>query len=188
MPIGISLGHNCFSASHGVYIGLRGRKADGYTTCPFDEMNSTYEGVVECLKDDFKYFTDTRYLKLVHRPSTCKYYPNETLVYNTKYGFIFNHESPGHADLYRIQSWTGGMNHFIENDFAKFRERYDRRIENFRNYIRSGEHIQFLITAPQGDLSELRNVLDEICKNYSIHRFDIQNIESYKYHRTLQRL
>jgi Putative papain-like cysteine peptidase (DUF1796) len=180
--IGISLGYNCSAASHGVDIGIRSRKSCGYNTCPFDEMNSNYEGLVRCLQDDFRYFTDVRYLRLIKHLDTCNYYPGETLIYNTKYGFIFNHESPGHADLYKIQAWPGGINHFIENDFQKFRERYDRRIENFRNYIRSNSKIVFIIYTPDSPLTELRNVLSTICKDYTILRFDIKNTDSYKEH------
>ena len=182
MSIGISLGHNCFSASYGAHIGIRGRKADGYKTCPFDEMNSTYHGIVECLRDDFKYFTDSRYLSLITHPTTCRYYPGETLLYNTKYGFLFNHESPGHANLYQTQNWKGGVNHYINNDFEMFRERYERRIDNFRSYIRSGRHITFLITCPNENLHELREVIDTWKISYEITRFDIQNQDSYTYH------
>lgn len=187
MPIGISLGHNCFSASQGVSMGLRMRKSDGYTTCPFDEMNSTYTGVVQCLREDFKDFTNPAYLQLVTHPAECRYYPGETLIYNTKYGFIFNHESPGHADLYRTQAWPGGITHFVDNTFENFRERYDRRIQNFRSYLAGTDPITFLITAPSDPMSELRAVLNTACHRYTIHRFDIQNMDSYTYHADLIR-
>jgi hypothetical protein len=187
MSIGISLGHNCFSASHGVFMGIRKQKSEGYTTCPFDEMNSMYPGVVQCIQDDFKDFTNVAYLQLVTHPPDCRYYPNETLIYNTKYGFIFNHESPGHADLYSTQAWPGGSTHFIDNNFEKFIERYERRIQNFRSYVASKHPITFIITAPDGPLSELINVLDTICHGYKIHRFNIQNMDSYTYHTDLIR-
>jgi hypothetical protein len=51
---GISLGWNCSTASHGVEIGLRGVKARGYKTCPFDEMLSNLKGIILCLSEDFK--------------------------------------------------------------------------------------------------------------------------------------
>ena len=60
----ISLGWRCKSAGHAVDIGIRKRKEDGYKTCPFDMMISNYEGLVQCIRDDFKYFCDTQYLEL----------------------------------------------------------------------------------------------------------------------------
>jgi hypothetical protein len=61
----ISLGWNCHSASTGVYMGLRKTKQNGYKTCPFDEMVTNYEGIIECIKDDFKYLCDIEYLELI---------------------------------------------------------------------------------------------------------------------------
>lgn len=177
----ISLGWNCSSASEGVACGYRKTKAQGYKTCPFDEMNTNYDGIVRCIQDNFEGFCDPQYLALRTFPSTCPYYPNETLIVNTKYGFIFNHESPGHADLYKTQAWSGGINHFVENNFEHFRERYTRRIRNFYEYVRSGETIRFLITYPMSDMVELRRVLNATCA-YTIVRFDIQDTKKFTDH------
>ena len=62
--VGISLGWNCHSAVVGVNHGLRKRKENGYKTCVFDTMISNFDGVVECIKDDFAFFTDEKYLIL----------------------------------------------------------------------------------------------------------------------------
>lgn len=177
----ISLGWNCSSASLGVSLGYRKTKASGYKTCPFDEMNTNYAGLVLCLQENFKHFCDPNYLTLKTFPSDCKYYPNETLVLNTRYGFIFNHESPGHANLYQTQAWSGGINHYVDNDYEKFIERYQRRIRNFYEYVRSGEVITFLITYPNDNIPELRQVLNNLCMN-TIIRFDIQDPTKYKDH------
>jgi len=69
--VGISLGWNCFPAGMGVKMGIRKRKAEGYNTCPFDECISNYPGVVECMADDFKYFTDVNHLKVIPAEFTC---------------------------------------------------------------------------------------------------------------------
>ena len=184
--IGISLGWNCYSASEGVRCGYRSTKCNGYKTCPFDEMNTNYDGLVLCLREDFKYFCDPTYLSLITFPRECTYYPNETLIVNTRYGFIFNHESPGHADLYKTQSWVGGINHFVDNNFSRFIERYTRRIENFRSYVKSGNVIRFLITCPSNEILELRKELNNICSNQII-RFDIQDSTKYTDHIVIMR-
>jgi hypothetical protein len=186
MP-GISLGHNCAAATAAVGLGLRDVKANGYTTCPFDEMNSSYEGMLQCIKDDFAYFTDPFYLQLIARPHDCLYYPGETLLCNTKYGFIFNHESPGHADLYLTQAWRGGKTHYIDNSFERFRERYDRRIEHFRAYCRGGGVVTLLISTYPRSFDDLLEVLAARypMTKFKVHRFDINNLDAWRYHMDL---
>ena len=172
--IGISLGWNCYSAIKGVEMGIRSRKADGYTTCPFDECLTNYPGIVECIRDDFASFFE---LELFKVPDTSPYCTGDTLIRNTKYKFVFNHESPGHGDLWESQKWPGGINHFVENSFEKFKERYSKRIENFRAYLNSGKSIIFLITRPYPlEMAEIDNVLEEKYPdlNYKIMYLDLQ--------------
>jgi hypothetical protein len=158
MNIGISLGWNCESASYGVKYNLRKRKANGYNTCVFDEMVSNYPGIIECIQDDFKYFLDLEYIELKDI--------GEIVIYNKKYKFWFNHESPGHANLYKKQNWAGGINHFVDNNYEKFIERYQQRINNFRNYIKSKNNITFILnrynTNKIDDIPSLVNTIKQV--------------------------
>jgi len=185
--IGISLGHNCAAAAAGVGLRLRGVKANGYMTCPFDEMNSSYEGMVKCLEEDFAHFADPSDLNLVERPTDCAYYPGETLLCNTRYGFIFNHESPGHADLYKTQAWTGGKMHYVDDSFRYFRERYGRRIENFRTYCRSGGAVTLLISSYPRSFDDLLRIMRTRypMTTFVVHRLDINNDVAWAYHMDL---
>lgn len=124
----IALGWRCRSAQVGVERGLRGRKIDGYKTCPFDIMISNYHGIIECIAEDFKDFCNLEYLTLAP-------YGNEIMIKHTKYNFHFNHESPGHNNLYLTENWEFGSNHFVENNFQRFIACYQARINNFRNYL-----------------------------------------------------
>jgi len=151
--IAISLGWRCSAAQIAVRTGMRPLKKQGYKTCPFDLMVSNYKGVVQAIRDDFADFTNPAYLKIVKSG-------NENIIKNTKYDFSFNHESPGHANLYVTQKWAGGINHFIANNYANFIQRYNTRIQNFRDYLNSGLKIIFIITDIwNGDTSELQNAL-----------------------------
>jgi len=155
MKIGISLGNVCYSAQYGVENKLRETKKNGYNTCPFDLMISNYNGVIECIKNDFQYFCDPEYLMLTQHLD----------VINSKYNFIFNHETPGHADLYLHENWPEGTNHFINNNFKHFIDRYQHRIQSFRNYLNDTNNeivfiIQFKLKKnPNDDCVELREVL-----------------------------
>lgn len=157
--IGISLGWNCSSATFGTQSGLRKKKGEGYNTCPFDIMNSNFEGIIKCITEDFENFLNPQYFKLIRMSSDAPYHTNEVLLLNTYYGFIFNHESPGHANLHITENWSGGANHFIDNNFEKFVERYAARIQNFRNYLNSGEEIIFISTRMSNDYAELETAI-----------------------------
>jgi hypothetical protein len=170
--VGISLGWNCGAASHGVALGIRKKREEGYKTCPFDIMNSNLPGVIKCLEEDFAYFLDSKYLKLIDIPTTEKYHSGDTLLINTRYGFIFNHESPGHANLYLTEEWVGGKDHFVKNDFLEFKKRYSSRIGNFNNYMKSGKSITFLLNHPH---TEYRYIEECIKKMYPGVSFSFHN-------------
>ena len=178
--IGISLGWNCYSAVKAVEMGIRSRKADGYTTCPFDEALTNYPGIVECIRDDFSEFFD---LEMCEVPDTNPYCTGESLIRNKKYRFVFNHESPGHGvDLWRIEQWPGGRGHFVYNSFEKFKERYERRIQNFRNYLLSGKEVTFVITRPNPiDTADLDAVLKEKYPqlSYKIVYLDLERVTEH---------
>lgn len=165
--IGISLGWNCCSASTLVEQGIRKTKAEGYKTCVFDEMVSNYFGVIKCIEDDFKFLCDLKYLSVKkiddgHLEYSTIPYIGDNIIYNSYYNFGFNHESPGHANLYITQNWPGGINHFVDNNFKNFIERYQIRILNFKNYLNSREHIIFWLNGSNGvDLNILKNVLNK---------------------------
>lgn len=171
--IGISLGWNCHTTDVGVRRGLRELKQNGYKTCPFDLMISNYEGVIQCLYDDFKDIANPECLKLVPSNTT-----EEISLMNTKYNFCHNHESVGHANLHITENWEGGKTHFVDNNFEKFIERLNRRVQNFRDYMNSGKHINFLITDFDENLSELHTCIKTKYPmlSYSIIRFDLEEV------------
>ena len=169
--IGISLGWNCSSAMYGVGMKLREIKANGYNTCVFDEMNSNYPGIIQCIEDDFKYFLDLNYIELRNI--------GEMVIYNKKYKFWFNHESPGHANLYQTQNWPGGINHFVSNNFEKFIERYKNRINNFRNYLKSENNITFILDRYNATkLEDISLLVNTIKKNHPLLEFNFVFISS----------
>lgn len=146
--VGISLGWNCGATMRGLANKFRVRRLFGYTTSVFDIMVSNYPGLLLCLYEDFKYFTDPAFITLID-------ISGEMIIHNTRYKFNFNHESPGHADLYIDEKWAEGNTHFTNNNYRNFIYRYNIRIQNFRNYLKSGIKINFLMTRPQREFSQL---------------------------------
>lgn len=154
----ISLGNVCWSAVWAVAHNLRTKKTQGYKTCPFDLMVSNYTGIVKCINDDFKYFCDLKYLR---------YVDGEGPIKNTYYHFGFNHETPGHANLHVKEKWEEGPNHYVNCNFKHFIERYNTRIQHFRDYLNNKDDTTILFciqfkngTHPSDDLLDLRNALN----------------------------
>lgn len=154
IPIGISLGFRCLSAQRGVELGLRGTKKLGYKTCPFDLMVSPYKQMIECIKNDFADFVNPEYLKVE------KQVDNDIYIKNIKYEFIFNHESPVHANFCTIERWPLGKDHFVLNNYKLLIERYQTRIDNFRAYVNDPNvQVHFIVQRYNAPPIELEQVL-----------------------------
>ena len=165
--VGISLGADCLSAFWGTENGIRKRKENNYNTCPFDLMVSNYNGIIQCLIEDFKYFTDPTVL--IHTPE---------YIINTRYNFYFNHEGPYHADLYIKQKWAEGPNHFINNNYAHFIERYNKRINNFQNYLRDSRNfITFILFPSTHDINDCKQLKEVLAIQYPFLQYKILVIE-----------
>jgi hypothetical protein len=164
MASAMSLGYNCNSAIKGVRRGIRNTKLNGYKTCVFDEMISNYKGIIDCINDDFLYLCNTNYL-------TLKTVGTDVLIYNTKYKFIFNHESPGHANLYITQKWSKGINHYVMNNYEEFITRYNRRIQNVKELLNSNKHITFILTRPNTQMCDISELNATIKNKYPFLTF-----------------
>lgn len=194
--VGISLGWNCNSAIYGINNSIRRKKHEGYNTCPFDEMLSNYKGIINCINDDFKYFCDCRYLSIItvtKDTPELKHIYGQTLIINTYYNFIFNHESPGHGNLYLTQKWEGGINHYINNNYKEFIKRYEKRINNFINYLKdTNNNITFILhryNIDHNNIMELQTVITNKYPNlkfnihiYNIDKFDLSYRNNLKEH------
>lgn len=179
---GISLGWNCSAAQDGLRLNLRKNKQNGYKTCPFDMMITNYIGLCECINEDFKDFFNLDYLILKDCPDMTNYIPNqktdEKWIYNTKYKFFFNHESPYHGNLYLNERWSSPY-HFVENKYEKFIERYKNRIENFRYYLKNVDHINFIMYRYNSLPTELVTIFK---KKYPSLKFKINLIYDFGIH------
>lgn len=167
--IAISLGWNCSSATWAIENNVRKTKSGGYMTCPFDLMNTTYDGVVQCFKDDFQYLTDTKYIELKKVKKTCKFLDfkeGDELIMNTKYNFNFNHESPSHGNLHIHENWPNGTHHFVLDNFKEFTTRYNNRVQNLKNYLNSNSKIIFVIKKINNNSETCKELYDVIKEKY----------------------
>ena len=132
-------------------------------------MISDYAGLIECITEDFKDFCNTDYLALA--PHT-----EEKLIKHLKYNFYFNHESPGHANLYLTEQCEFGGTHFTENNYQRFIKRYQARINNFRNYLNDpNNELLFIVERYNSPPVELE---EAIAKTYPNLKFQIAWISS----------
>jgi hypothetical protein len=166
--VGISLGNVCRSAIWAVQNDYRGKKEDGYNTCPFDLMHSNYKGIIKCINDNFKYFCDTRYLCLI-----------DGIIQNTYYNFTFNHESPKHDNLYLNENWETGAYHFFNNGWSNLIERYNKRIKSFNEYLTDpNNYIYFIIDLKYDKLEDdtFIDLINALNNRYPNLKYEIINI------------
>jgi hypothetical protein len=176
----ISLGWDCGPAMFAVNNSLRKTKAAGYMTCPFDLMNTNYDGIVDFFKDDFIDLLNPKFIELKTVKTSCKYLnyqKNDKIIINTKYNFIFNHESPNHGDLHLHENWANGPYHFCNNNFEEFFNRYNNRLQNFKNYLNSGQKIIFVNAKINNNYDSCKNLFDIIKNKYPNLDFDFHFIE-----------
>jgi len=148
-------------------------------------MITNYKGMIECINDDFEFLCDTKYLELIKISPTSKWLntngDGDVVIYHTKYKFIFNHESPGHANLFVHQKWPKGVNHYIMNDYEELINRYTRRIQNMKDLLNSKNEITFILTRPQTQLGDVGK-LNEVIKNkYPSLHFNFVFLDFDKY-------
>lgn len=143
----ISLGWNCNPAI------IRAnkynfKKANGYLSCPFDLGVTPFNGLCECILGNFdkEKFFNLR----VEYDSINK----QDCILND-YNMWFNHESEKMDNNEKIEWYPGKWS---ENNFYLFKERYERRIENFNNYINKN-NILFIIENPYDDITKIIDII-----------------------------
>lgn len=132
----ISLGTNCFVRRIFTEYGLKPKKKQGELSCPFDLCHMSVKSVAEILENNFYDFTDN---------ITAYGDENTTLRwFNKKYSIGFNHDT------------TLTLN--------EFKERYQKRIENFRNISHNAKFLTYAMAVynrnfcPE-DLNRIYNAL-----------------------------
>jgi hypothetical protein len=143
----ISLGWNCSPAiNRANNYGYN--KSNGYLTCPFDLVVTPYDGLCNCILDNFdrsKFFN----LRVEYDPIN-----KQDCILN-EYDMWFNHESEQLYNNDKVE-WHPGK--WGENNFKLFKERYERRIENFNNYINKN-NVLFIIENPHENINKIMNII-----------------------------
>jgi len=184
MSIYISLGWDCGPASFSVNNSLRPKKSDGYMTCPFDLMITNFKGIIDCFNDDFQYLYDTKYIQVKIVQRDCKFLAfkkGDKAIVNTKYNFIFNHESPNHGNLHLHENWAKGSEHFCLNNFEEFILRYKNRVQNLRNYLSSETGVVFINSRINNTIAECDEFVSIVKKKYPNLDFNFHLLEEERH-------
>jgi hypothetical protein len=135
----VSIGWNC---NPRVFIknNLKMTKSSGYKTGPFDLCVTQFPALVKCINSNFaNFFDNLRLIPGENAPGDrtgCG--PGGNNITNA-YGMIFNHEGSTHSHMF--SEGKNDDDYYIRNNFQKFKERYIKRINNFRNYIKFSREI-----------------------------------------------
>jgi hypothetical protein len=159
--IPISLGWNCDPAILRA-TNLLFTKINGYKTCPFDLCVTPFYGLCNCLLDNFdraKFFN----LRVEYDPIN-----KQDCILN-EYNMWFNHESEKNENDENVL-WHPGK--WKENNYKLFIEKYELRIQNFLNYIKS-HSILFIVNNNYDNMDELINIIKY---SYPCITFNIMNV------------
>jgi len=142
MAIFISLGENCtprIKLKHEYGLSKQG----GYKSCPFDLCITPFESLCKILENNFDTFFDN--LKIIKwgdaEGDRSLAGPGKTAISNEA-GMVFNHEGGGHSHLFRIGKNDDEF--YSRDDFKEFKNKYSKRIENFKSNLKSSNKIIFL--------------------------------------------
>ena len=94
-------------------------------------------------------------------------YVNLSTFHGVGTAFVIFDSKKQNSKLYLHEKWQEGKMHFVNNNFAHFIDRYNKRIRNFYDYIYDPKNnINFIIqfaydTNPNDDCAELREALSK---------------------------
>jgi hypothetical protein len=170
----VSIGWNCHPR---VFIRnkLKLTKNNGYKTGPFDLCVTHYEQLVNCINTNFSKFFDNLHLQPgANAPGDrSKCGPGGMDIVNS-YGMIFNHEGSTHSHLFN--EGRNDDHFYIRNNFQKFRERYTRRIQNFRNYINKSQEIVLIFNKHPDNKHEDHELLNLFSNAFPRKKFILHKI------------
>nr|QOI90620.1 hypothetical protein HWQ62_00489 [Pyramimonas orientalis virus] len=162
----LSLGQNCQSLVNLVNDKHVPLKSNGRRTCLFDLSLTSYYAICELFENTFDLttFLNFRLIDNPHGEKFCQTHIDDNerhLLFNPKTGLpygqivinemgcMFNHESPGHPELYHTERWTS-KTMFVDDDFKLLKDRYTTRRDNLKEYIRqaieNNYEINFVLT------------------------------------------
>jgi len=142
----ISLGWNCTPRALIKNL-FNLSKGNGYNSCPFDLCVTPFKGLVDCLSENFSRFFNLRIV--------------DGVIMND-YDMWFNHESAAVLIAHNQEPDI-----YTKDDFKLFKERYNQRISNFRQYINNGRII-FIISNPVDNIELLLSALRTMIKSFHI--------------------
>ena len=148
----VSIGHDCSPAAALRALGLRER------AFPFDWMQSNLVGVERCLQEDFHYFHEN-IRRMDH---------GRRMI--DSYGFQYPHDYPLVGHDQEDDELKNGRAFFLEDlhkpivdnwllYYPTIKEKYDRRIQRFRDLLKDPTPVIFLSRYPEADAKRLLDFL-----------------------------
>lgn len=106
-------------------------KQGGQPSCCFDLCVTPFSALISAIEDDFAHFFDLLIVDGTNAEGDRSKAGEGGRNIANAYGMTFNHEGSTHSHLF-----AEGKNDdefYIRDDFAKFRQRYAARVQNFRD-------------------------------------------------------
>tara|TARA_Y200000002_G_C22401039_1_gene545654 strand:+ start:189 stop:671 length:483 start_codon:yes stop_codon:yes gene_type:complete len=154
----ISLGQSC-NPRIKIKYKFKLSKKNGYKTCPFDLCITNFYALIKTLESNFKNFYEGLKIK------------GGTITNNN--GILFNHESSYQSHLFR--NGTNDKEFYTRNNFKEFKIRYDRRIRNFKEYLKLYKNIVFIYQDKNNNFKK-DLVIKHITKHYGKKTIDFYKV------------
>ena len=170
----IPLGSYCLPRVISTLSMLKPRKAAGEKTLPFDlGFFMNFDRILDTLDNEFKTFYDDIEWGWISNPLVTMdlkmlfdFNPNVKHWVSEKLGAVFNHE-------------------YMMTDKGEFKTRYDKRIENFYEYIKDDRYELYFLVASfseirQPQINRLKSIIDRY-RSKNSYNIIIINQSSHKY-------
>jgi len=170
--IAVGLGYNCTVAIQLSNERLRHR------AFPFDWCESTIDGVIKCIKDDFKDFLLLKNLRPDNHVRVTDILYGITIVHDFPFQQILDFDYSKVKELYGLESST----ELIRKQYAEMHEKFIRRIERFKKTASFGGKIYFIRcgSITKEESINLLNVLNEKFEKNDFVLVVINNTNQFK--------
>lgn len=130
LPVIVPLGGNCFPRWCATMLGFKKRKSEGEPSFPFDAGVFPLAMVRQLVESDFEGMTDPANLLVRRAPG------GEPILCDRRFlPGTYNHEMPPATDI-----------DFLSENYRRFVERYERRVQNLRSALRSARRVVLFLT------------------------------------------
>jgi hypothetical protein len=146
-------------------------KQGGQPSCCFDLCVTPFSALVSAIEDDFAHFFDLLIVDGTNAEGDRSKAGEGRRNIANAYGMTFNHEGSTHSHLFA--EGKNDDDFYIRDDFAKFRQRYAARVQNFRDAMQCPVVTLVTHKYTESQQAELLQLVQLVQRKYPATQFSI---------------